>query len=151
VCPAGSELYIGYRKHVTPNGFYGVAYKAKITACRGCTLRAKCLQNPNTKYRQVYKFEGRHRPPAVENATTGMIQKIDSALGRFIYSRRMGLIEPVFGNIRHALGLDRFTLRGKEKVNIQWKLYNTVHNLLKIFRYGWTTAMVPSGLRAMAG
>jgi hypothetical protein len=36
----------------------------------------------------------------------------------------MGLIEPVFGNIRHALGLDRFTLRGKEKVNIQWKLYN---------------------------
>ena len=111
----------------------------------------KCLQNPNTKYRQVYKFEGRHRPPAVENATTGMIQKIDSALGRFIYSRRMGLIEPVFGDIRHALGLDRFTLRGKEKVNIQWRLYNTVHNLLKIFRYGWTTAMVPSGLRAMAG
>ncbi|MBK7092471.1 MAG: transposase [bacterium] len=151
VCPAGSELYIGYRHHVTPNGFYGVAYKAKITACRGCTLRAKCLQNPNTKYRQVYKFEGRHRPPAVENATTGMIQKIDSALGRFIYSRRMGMIEPVFGNIRHALGLDRFTLRGKEKVNIQWKLYTTVHNLLKIFRYGWTTAMVPSGLRAMAG
>jgi hypothetical protein len=80
-----------------------------------------------------------------------MIQKIDSALGRFIYSRRMGMIEPVFGNIRHALGLDRFTLRGKEKVNIQWKLYTTVHNLLKIFRYGWTTAMVPSGLRAMAG
>jgi transposase len=151
VCPAGSELYIGYRNHVTPNGFYGVAYKAKITACRGCELRAKCLQNPNTKYRQVYKFEGRHRPPAVEKATTGMIQKIDSAMGRFIYSRRMGLIEPVFGNIRHALGLDRFTLKGKEKVNIQWKLYNTVHNLLKIFRYGWSTAMVPSGLRAMAG
>jgi hypothetical protein len=42
-----------------------------------------------------------------------MIQKIDSAMGRFIYSRRMGLIEPVFGNIRHALGLDRFTLKGK--------------------------------------
>ena len=100
---------------------------------------------------KVYKFEGRHRPPAVVNATTGMIQKIDSALGRFIYSRRMGLIEPVFGHIRHALGLDRFTLKGNKKVNIQWKLYNTVHNLLKIFRYGWITAMVPSGLRAMAG
>jgi hypothetical protein len=128
-----------------------VAYKAKMTACRNYTLRAKCLQNPNTKYRQVYKFEGRHRPAAVANATTGMIQKIDSAVGRFIYSRRMGLIEPVFGNIRRALGLDRFTLKGKEKVNIQWKLYNTVQNLLKIFRYGWSTAMVPSGLRAMAG
>jgi hypothetical protein len=114
VCPAGSELYIGYRNHVTPNGFYGVAYKAKITACRACTLRTKCLQNPHTKYRQVYKFEGRHRPPAVENATTGMIQKIDSPLGRFIYSRRMGIIEPVFGDVRHALGLDRFTLKGNK-------------------------------------
>ena len=80
-----------------------------------------------------------------------MIQKIDSAMGRFIYSRRMGLIEPVFGIVRHALWLDLFTLRGKEKVNIEWKLYATVHNLLKVFRYGWTTAKVPSGLRAMAG
>ena len=72
-------------------------------------------------------------------------------MGRYIYSRRKWLIGPVFCHIRQALGLDRFTLRGKEKVNIQWKLYNTVHNLMKIFRYGWTTAMVPSGLRAMAG
>ena len=29
VCPAGSELYIGYRNHVTPNGFYGIKYKAR--------------------------------------------------------------------------------------------------------------------------
>ncbi|MBK8574438.1 MAG: hypothetical protein IPN90_01750 [Elusimicrobia bacterium] len=60
------ELYIGYRKHVTPNGFYGVAYKAKITACRGCELRAKCLQNPNTKYRQVYKFKDATAPSGSE-------------------------------------------------------------------------------------
>ncbi|MBK8575891.1 MAG: transposase [Elusimicrobia bacterium] len=141
VCPAGSELYIGYRKHVTPNGFYGVAYKAKITACRGCELRAKCLQNPNTKYRQVYKFEGRHRPPAAVNATTGMIQKIDSAMGRFIYSRRMGLIEPVFGNIRHALGLDRFTLRGKKGQHPVEALQHGAQSF-KDIPYGWTTAMV---------
>jgi transposase len=138
VCPAGSELYIGYRRHVTPNGFYGVAYKAKVTACRGCALRERCLQNPAvTPYRQVYKFEGRHAPPEKMTATRRMIEKIDSALGRFIYSRRMGLIEPVFGNIRHALGLDRFTLKGRVKVNIQWKLYTMVHNLMKIHRHGW--------------
>ena len=44
-----------------------------------------------------------------------------------------------------------FRKEESEVFNIQWKLYNTVHNLMKIFRYGWTTAMVPSGLRAMAG
>jgi len=34
------------------------------------------------------------------------------------------------------LGLDRFSLRGKQKVNIQWILYCMVHNLLKVHRYG---------------
>jgi len=138
VCPAGSEMYIGYRKHETPNGFYGVAYKSKITACRGCALRPKCLRNPGTKFRQVYKFEGRRAPePGAETATQRMIRKIDGAVGRFLYSRRMGIVEPVFGHLRHALGLDRFTLRGKAKVNTQWKLFALVHNLFKIQRVGW--------------
>jgi len=51
----------------------------------------------------------------------------------------MGLIgtaEPVFGNICSTLGLDRFTLRGKRKVNTQWLLYCAVHNLFKVHRYG---------------
>jgi hypothetical protein len=68
--------------------------------------------------------------------TRQMTEKIDSALGRFIYSRRMGTVEPVFANIRSTLGLDRFTLRGRLKVGVQWKLYSMVHNILKIYRYG---------------
>jgi hypothetical protein len=35
----------------------------------------------------------------------------------------------------HARGLDRFTLRGKVKVDIQWKLYTMVHNIVKVLRY----------------
>jgi len=151
VCPGGSELYIGHRYFETHNGFYGVGYKAKMTACRDCGLRAKCLQNPNTKFRQVYKFEGRHIHPEKETATRRMMKKIDSAMGRFIYSRRMGMVEPVFGNVRYALGLDRFTLCGKEKVNVQWKLFNMVHNLHKILRYGWTTEKTPTTIWAQAG
>jgi hypothetical protein len=109
------------------------------------TLRTNCLQNPHTKYRQVYKFEGRHRPPAVENATTGMIQKIDSPLGRFIYSRRMGIIEPVFGDVRHALGLDRFTLKGNKTRSIfSGRSYTMVHNLYKVLRYGWRADRMPT-------
>ncbi|MBU4260025.1 MAG: transposase [Proteobacteria bacterium] len=42
----------------------------------------------------------------------------------------------MFANLRNAIGLDRFTLRGKLKVNIQWKLFCIVHNLLKIHRVG---------------
>ena len=31
----------------------------------------------------------------------------------------MGTVKPVFANIREAIGLDEFTLRGKVKVNTQ--------------------------------
>ncbi|MBU1168316.1 MAG: transposase [Proteobacteria bacterium] len=41
----------------------------------------------------------------------------------------MGTVEPFFANIRNAIGLDRFTLRGKKKVVIQWKLFCMVHNI----------------------
>lgn len=49
---------------------------------------------------------------------------------------RMGIVEPVFANVRHMMGLDRFTLRGKAKVNIQWLLYAVVHNIHKAQRFG---------------
>jgi hypothetical protein len=64
-----------------------------------------------------------------------MIERFDTAVGRFLYSRRLGIAEPVFANICHIRGLDRFTLRGKVKVDIQWKLYSMVYNILKISRY----------------
>jgi hypothetical protein len=44
----------------------------------------------------------------------------------------------VFANIRTHKRLDRFTLRGKIKVNIQWLLYCMVHNMEKIANYGFT-------------
>jgi hypothetical protein len=65
-----------------------------------------------------------------------MKQKIDTVEGRYVYSRRMGIIEPVFGNIREAKGLDHFTLRSKVKTNIQWLCYCIVHNTEKIQKYG---------------
>jgi IS5 family transposase len=65
-----------------------------------------------------------------------MIERFDTARGRYYYSRRMGTVEPVFANIRSTLGLDRFTLRGRGKVGIQWILFCMVHNIGKLARYG---------------
>lgn len=105
------------------------------SACGPCKLRAKCLRHPDTSpKRSVAYFHGRKQPP--ENAMEKMKQKIDSPAGRQIYSKRLGAVEPVFGNIRHTLRLDRFSLRGKLKVNSQWLLFCTLHNLRKIHRFG---------------
>ena len=70
-----------------------------------------------------------------KSAVQVMAERFDTARGRFFYSRRMGTVEPVFANIRHALGLDRFTLRGREKVDTQWKLFCLVRNIGKLARY----------------
>ncbi len=61
-----------------------------------------------------------------------MKDKIDSPMGRHIYSQRLGTVEPVFGNLEANKGLKRFTLRGKVKVNAQWLIFCMVHNIEKI-------------------
>ncbi len=66
-----------------------------------------------------------------------MVEKIDSERGRQIYPQRLALVEPVFANIKTHKRLDRFTLRGKAKVNVQWLLYCMVHNMGKILNYGF--------------
>jgi hypothetical protein len=71
-----------------------------------------------------------------EQDRSKMKRKIDSDIGRYEYSRRLGIIEPVFGNIRNTKRRNRFTLRGKYKVNAQWQMYCLVHNIEKIQRYG---------------
>ena len=65
-----------------------------------------------------------------------MKQRIDSAQGRVSYGGCFATVEPVFGNLRHNKRLNRFTLRGKAKVDGQWKLYCLVQNIEKLANYG---------------
>lgn len=64
-----------------------------------------------------------------------MMERFDTRRGRFLYSRRLGIVEPVFAHVCYHLGLNRFTLRGRVKVDIQWKLFTMVHNMVKILRF----------------
>jgi transposase len=137
ICPAGHGLYIRNRNFITADGYKAIAYQAPKTACRDCQLRSKCLRKPNTVSRQVHVFYGK-RPGSI---TDEMKQKIDTEEGRRTYSKRLGIVEPVFGNIRACKRMDRFTLRGHIKVNIQWMLYCLVHNIEKITNFGKTYTM----------
>lgn len=134
ICPAGKELYVENRNFKTAQGLKGTVYRGKKTDCRVCLIKKKCMRNEGTEHRQVAIFTNKCSESR-GSYTRKMIEKFDSAKGRHLYSRRMGLIEPVFANIRNMLGLDRFTLRGKQKVNTQWKLYCIVHNIGKVAKY----------------
>ena len=130
VCPNGKELKLnatGYRV----KRFEGRRYMASLRDCRNCTLSARCLK-AGAKRRRLYIVDR-----IVERDWLGeMRKKIDSPEGRAQYARRMGIVEPVFGNITVVKRMDRFTLRGREKVRVQWLMYAMVHNIEKIAHYG---------------
>jgi len=136
ICPAGKGLYVRSRRCEIKGEFF-TSYQAPKRACCGCPLRAKCLRSEKTTARQVYIHLGR-RPGSL---TEAMKQKLDTPQGRKTYSKRLGIVEPVFGNIRACKRMDRFTLRGRAKVNIQWMLYCLVHNIGKIANFGNSYAM----------
>ena len=136
ICPAGKRLY---RNGTNCNigGRRAVKFTAAQRDCEKCPLRAQCLRHPQrTKVRQVAIFTGRHAS-AQEGATDRMKQRIDSEQGREMIARRFATVEPVFGNLRANKKLNRFTLRGKAKVDAQWKLYCLVHNIEKLAHNGY--------------
>jgi len=135
ICPSGKRLYRN-GGNIIVDGNRAIKFRGRKTDCRICEVRERCLRNPDTsEARQVYFFQGR-TASSPETFTRKMKRKIDSIKGRLIYNRRLGIAEPPFAHIRSILRLDRFTLRGKRKVNTQWLLYCIVHNLTKVHRYG---------------
>ena len=133
ICPAGKPM-----KSSCPNwkskGYTGRTFKGYPHHCGNCPMRSQCLRNPQSPVRQVAKTDpGRQN---TKSAVHRMIERFDSHRGRYYYSRRMGIVEPVFGNTRATLGMNRFSLRGHRKVDAQWKLYCMVHNIGKLARYG---------------
>jgi transposase len=74
--------------------------------------------------------------PATATAKERMAAKVGTPQGRAMYARRKVIVEPVFGQIKGARGFRRFSLRGLEKVNGEWRLVCLTHNLLKLWRYG---------------
>jgi len=131
ICPAGKILKV-FLKKVRSYGVIYRRYAADKNDCQGCQLKSQCLINKKAKRRFVSVPLG----GTSDNLTKPMIEKIDSKTGRKIYNRRIGIVEPVFANVRTQKRMDHFTLRGKIKVNIQWLLYCMVHNMEKIANYG---------------
>lgn len=136
ICPAGHSLWLKCAQAKIANRLF-MQFQAHQADCAGCKLRAQCLRSIHQQGARQVNISLKVLPKAENSPISRMRQKIDSAMGRHIYSRRLGIVEPVFGHIRETLGLHRFTLRGQTKVDSQWKLMTMLHNMIKVHRYGW--------------
>ena len=133
ICPNKKLLHLK-AKYLVISGIAYRRYGADEEDCRACSKRDKCFHGEALGPKQIQVPTG----PYGVNLSYEMKRKIDSEQGRRIYPRRLAIVEPVFANIRFLKRMDRFTLRTKIKVNIQWLLYCMVHNIEKIANYGFT-------------
>jgi len=138
-CPSGQRISFRNKRH-DGHGHLKVFFEGRLSQCRHCEIKQQCMKNPSSadhrkgNGRQVsFIIEKNKRAP---NYTDWMKHRVDSDKGKQIYSHRMSVVEPVFGNIGTNKRLNRFSLRSKNKVQAQWKLYCMVHNIEKLANYG---------------
>jgi transposase len=138
-CPMGKRMWLSQEKK-NKLGHDTLSFRGKLEHCRECEQVANCMKNPKSLSKE--KSHSRRvsfitkkaiRKP---NHTDWMKERVDSKEGKLYYSHRMSVVEPVFGNIGTNKGLKRFSLRGEEKVNGQWKLFCLIHNIEKLKNYG---------------
>ncbi len=139
ICPAGHA--IRFRSELKNElGHDKINFQGYRKQCKACDLKHRCMKTPasaddvNGGGRQVSFILEKSKRKA--NYTDWMKKRVDSPEGKLIYSHRMSVVEPVFGNLENSKGLNRFSLRGKRKVQGQWQLYCIVHNIEKLKNYG---------------
>ena len=141
-CPAGNRLSLRSVRE-TDTGLPKAYFEGKLLQCRDCNIKHQCMKNPAAANhskgngRQVSFVLNDKRKPTY---TDWMKHRVDSVYGKEVYSHRMSVVEPVFGNIGTNKRLHRFSLRGKTKVQAQWRLFCLVHNIEKLANYGQLAA-----------
>lgn len=111
----------------------GYCSEESLTAIRATTIDA---------YVSTRKQKHGERPgpcprgPVPKTATMvdRMARKLLTKTGAAVYAARKGMVEPVIGQIKQARGFRQFLLRGVEKVQGEWSLVCTTHNILKLYR-----------------
>ena len=75
-----------------------------------------------------------HPQPPAEDAGVKekMLHRLSTKEGKAIYKLRKETVEPVFGIIKEVIGFRRFSLRGLDKVNLEWELLTLSYNFKKL-------------------
>ena len=134
-CPAGPGVALSHRG--VQGEYEAVSFLGIQDTCGQCDRRARCSRHPQrTPARQV-AFFGARLHSRRQDAVVKMDEKVDSAAGKLKYALRLATAKPSIANICQTLGLKRFMLRGRHKVNPQWQMLTLVHNIRKLAKYGY--------------
>lgn len=123
LCPKGGTLIFHRSKRHRAR-----SYSVKIYRCvdhKSCPYRTQCSQDKKGRTIEIHPNREILEAHVKKHKQPGM---------NALYSRRMALIEKVFGEIKHNWGFKRWMYRGLESVRTQWNLLGTGYNLRKMHR-----------------
>jgi len=123
VCPQGQRLeFDGMKKREKAE-----TYEVRVYRCQSyetCPVRWQCSSSKTGRTVQIH--------PNHASLVRQRIKQRDPAM-RAMLKKRGATIEPVFGWSKIVMGLQRWSVRGKEKVRTQWILQCTALNLLRLY------------------
>lgn len=127
-CAEGRTLTFRYeRKERSDLGYESTTRIYRCEDCSGCPHQRKCTKSDDrSKKRSIYSN------PLREAYRRRAERRLTSDEGVVLRRRRATDVETVFGDIKNNWGFKRFTLRGLEKVSLEWGLVALGHNMRKI-------------------
>jgi len=121
-CPQNNVLAL--RRIAKRNGATFREYLAKST-CMGCALAEQCLTQKNAKKRT-------HKVAVQSEEIAKVLARFKEPEHHERYNGRGAAIETVFGFIRSVLGINRWQVRGKNKVATEATLIGCAYQIRKI-------------------
>lgn len=120
-CPAGEQMVTNPASKAKRK-----SYRANKGVCKKCPYRSRCSGLKKSAGRVI-------RTDKFEVARQAMNKKMETTEAKNVYERRKVIAEPPFGQIKNS-GFRGFSLRGKEKVEAEFSLVCSAHNVKKIVK-----------------
>lgn len=123
ICPRGEKMPREREKWSRWKQYRLWVYRCEKV--RECPMQASCSRDPRGRMIEIGPY---HRAVEKQHA-----KQRDPTKQKWL-QKRQGIVEPVFGLIKQAMGFRRWTVRGLENVRTQWSLVCTAYNLKKLYR-----------------
>jgi hypothetical protein len=137
ICPGNIELTDYTNKKNRGEEYYCFAVNKGEIKCKECALFKKCSSNLKDKKQFRIKKKIIENWEIIEKNR----RKIECDQGRRIYSKRISLIEKVFGHIKNNLGIRQFLVCSLEKTKTVWNLICVTYNLQRMFNLQMKTTV----------
>ena len=125
ICPNGMK--VTFKKYLNKKNQSGFEQSFKIYECEDCTdcpLKAQCTKAKGN--RQV------HWNTIFEEMKAKAKAALECEEKAAIYAQRKVEVESVFGHIKGNRSFRRFSLRGLDKVHVEFGIVALAHNMLKV-------------------